>query len=150
MRVLRQGFRVVFDARARVWDQPDLGTRKEFARKVRTLTGNYQLLQLEHWLLSRTNPIRFEFVSHKLLRLVVPFALCAALAASCLLPGPIYRVALVVQLAFYSLSAWALVRLKHDPLARISDPAFTFVLLNTAAVVAFANFVIGRKAVWVR
>jgi len=80
----------------------------------------------------------------------VPFALCAVLATSYLLPGPIYRIALVVQLAFYSLSAWALVRLEHDPLARFADAAFTFVLLNTAAVVAFANFVTGRKAAWVR
>ena len=150
MRVVRQGFRVVFDPRARVWDLPDMETEKEFARKVRTLTGNYQLLQLEPWLLSRANPIRFEFVSHKLLRLVVPFALCAALASSCLLPAPIYRIALFGQLGFYGLSAWALVRLKHDPLARFADAAFTFVLLNTAAVVAFANFVIGRKAAWVR
>lgn len=150
MRVLRQGFRVVFDPRAQVWDQPDLGTRKEFARKVRTLSGNYQLLQLEPWLLSRANPIRFEFVSHKLLRLVVPFALCATLAASYLLPAPIYRIALFGQLGFYGLSAWALVRPKHDPLSRFADAAFTFVLLNMAAVVAFVNFVIGRKAAWIR
>jgi len=150
MHVLRQGLRVVFDPRARVWDLPDLGTRKEFARKVRTLTGNYQLLQLEPWLLSRANPIRFAFVSHKLLRLVVPFALCAVLVTSFFLPEPIYRIALVVQMAFYGLSAWALVRLKHNPLARLADAAFTFVLLNTAAVVAFANFVAGRKAAWVR
>jgi biofilm PGA synthesis N-glycosyltransferase PgaC len=150
MRVLRQGFRVVFDPQARVWDLPDLGTNKEFARKVRTLTGNYQLLQLEPWILSSTNPIWFSFVSHKLLRLVIPFALCAALVASSFLPGPIYRIALVLQIAFYALSAWALVRLKHNPLARIADAAFTFVLLNTAAVVAFANFVAGRKAAWVR
>ena len=27
-------------------------------------------------------------------------------------------------------------------------PALTFVVLNTAAVVAFANFITGRKAVW--
>jgi poly-beta-1,6-N-acetyl-D-glucosamine synthase len=150
MHVLRQGLRVVFDSRAQVWDLPDLGTKKEFARKVRTLSGNYQLLQLEPWLLSRTNPIRFAFVSHKLLRLVVPFALCTALITSFFLPGLIYRVALVLQLAFYSLSAWALVRVKHNPLARVSDAAFTFVLLNTAAIVAFANFVTGRKAAWVR
>jgi biofilm PGA synthesis N-glycosyltransferase PgaC len=150
MHVLRQGFRVVFDPRARVWDVPDLGTKKEFARKVRTLTGNYQLLQLEPWLLSRVNPIRFAFVSHKLLRLVVPFALCAALVMSFCLPGLIYRIALIVQIAFYGLSAWALVRLKHNPLARVADAAFTFVLLNTAAVVAFANFVAGRKPVWAR
>jgi hypothetical protein len=40
--------------------------------------------------------------------------------------------------------------MKHNPLARVSEAAFAFVLLNTAAVVAFANFITGRKAAWVR
>ena len=103
MNVARQGFRVVFDERARAWDSPDLGTQREFRRKVRTLTGNYQLLQLAPWLLRRENPLRFEFISHKLMRLVVPFALVAALAAAWFLPGPFYRVAFWAQLGFYGL-----------------------------------------------
>jgi len=150
MQVLRQGGRVVFDGRAQAWDTPDLGTKREFARKVRTLSGNYQLLQLAPWLLTRQNPARFDFVSHKLLRLAVPFALCAALLASALLPQPIYRIALAGQVLFYGLSACALLRLKHTLLARMADAAFTFVLLNTAAVVAFANFISGRKVAWGR
>jgi multisubunit Na+/H+ antiporter MnhF subunit len=32
----------------------------------------------------------------------------------------------------------------------MADTALTFVLLNIAAVVAFANFVTGRKAAWGR
>src|SRR5207253_7254897 len=46
MQVLRQGARVVFEPRARAWDAPNLGTGREFARKVRTLSGNYQVVQL--------------------------------------------------------------------------------------------------------
>src|SRR5207245_2663365 len=149
MQVVRQGARVVFEPRARAWDAPNLGTGREFARKVRTLSGNYQLVQLAPWLLSRANPIRFEFVCHKFLRLVVPFALAFALCASTFLPGTIYRVALVAQVAFYGLSLLAMARLK-GPLARAADVAFTFVVLNTAAVVAFVNFVTGRRAVWIR
>ena len=52
MQVVRQGKRVVLDERARAWDNPNLGTTREFSRKVRTLGGNYQLLQLAPWLLS--------------------------------------------------------------------------------------------------
>jgi poly-beta-1,6-N-acetyl-D-glucosamine synthase len=150
MHVLRQGSRVVFDSRARAWDLPDQGTEREFARKVRTLSGNYQLFQLAPWLLTRANPLRFGLISHKLIRLFVPFALVALLVSSFLLPGLIYRVALVLQLGFYSLSAWAFLAPKRGPLSRFTDIAFTLVLLNTAAVVAFANFVTGRKVVWVR
>jgi poly-beta-1,6-N-acetyl-D-glucosamine synthase len=150
MQVVRQKSRVIFDSRARAWDLPDLGDGREFARKVRTLSGNYQLLQLAPWLLSSENAIRFEFVSHKLSRLAVPFALLALLVASLFLPEPFYRLALVLQLAFYALSVAALSGVKIGPLSRIADPARTFLVLNSAAVIAFVNFATGRKAMWVR
>jgi poly-beta-1,6-N-acetyl-D-glucosamine synthase len=150
MQVARQGKRVVFEPRARAWDTPDLGADREFARKVRTLSGNYQLLELAPWLLTGENPLRFEFVSHKLLRLVVPFALAALLVSSLVLSGPVYRIALALQGVFYGLSLLAGLHLSRGPLARMSDAALTFVLLNSAAAVAFVNFLTGRKTVWVR
>ncbi len=150
MNVARQGFRVVFDGRARAWDRPDLGTQQEFRRKVRTLTGNYQLLQLAPWLLGRENPLRFEFISHKLMRLMVPFALVASLAAAWFLPGPFYRAAFWTQLGFYGLSLLGWSRWELGPVSRLSDAAYTFVALNTAALVAFANFVTGHKTVWMQ
>ncbi len=150
MQVVRQGKRVVFEPRARAWDSPDLGAEREFARKVRTLSGNYQLLQLAPWLLGGENPVRFEFVSHKLLRLVVPFALAAILITSTVLPGPVYRSILALQALFYGLSLLAVLHLSLGPVARMADAALTFVVLNSAAAMAFVNFVTGRKTVWVR
>jgi biofilm PGA synthesis N-glycosyltransferase PgaC len=150
MQVAQQGFRIVFDERARAWDLPDQGRELEFSRKVRTLSGNYQLLQLAPWLLSRQNPLRFEFVSHKLLRLLVPLALAVTVVTSALLRAPIYRVALALQLAFYGLSLIALLQWKRGPIARVADASLTFVVLNTAALVALANFVTGRKTAWSR
>src|SRR6185312_4910590 len=150
MNVVRQGFRVVFDERAHAWDLASQGTGREFARKVRTLTGNYQLLQLAPWLLTRQNPIRFEFVSHKLCRLIVPFALATTLVTSALLTGAFFRTLLLLQLAFYALGLLAIVQAGRGLLARGADAAFTFVLLNVAALVAFAKFVSGRKPVWTR
>src|SRR6202030_2633618 len=111
LQVVRQGRRVVFESRARAWDSPDLGGGLEFARKVRTLSGNYQLVQLMPWVLSGQNPVLLRFVSHKLLRLVVPFALAAMLISSLWLRAPLYRLALVLQLAFYGLALLALARL---------------------------------------
>jgi cellulose synthase/poly-beta-1,6-N-acetylglucosamine synthase-like glycosyltransferase len=151
MQVVRQGKRVLFDGRARAWDSANLGAEREFWRKVRTLSGNYQLIQLAPWLLSSRNPIRFEFVSHKLLRLTIPFALAVLLLTSFSLSGSLYRVALILQLAFYALGVLSLFRLlKGGSLAHIADAAATFVLLNGAAVVAFANFVTRRQPAWTR
>jgi biofilm PGA synthesis N-glycosyltransferase PgaC len=148
MNVARKGLRVGFDPRARAWDAPDLGREREFRRKVRTLTGNYQLLRLAPWLLQRENPLRFEFISHKLSRLVVPFALVAALVSSGLLPGPIYRSAFWLQVGFYALSLLGWTRWKLGPVTRVADGAHTFVVLNVAAMVAFGNWITGHTAVW--
>ncbi|HEX8818132.1 MAG TPA: glycosyltransferase family 2 protein [Terriglobales bacterium] len=148
MQVARSGARVSFDARAKAWDSPDLGRNREFKRKVRTLTGNYQLLQLAPWLLTRENPLRFEFISHKLFRLLIPFALAGLLVASAALHGTIYRTALAAQLAVYGLSLLAMVRLRLGIVSRAADAAHTFVFLNTAALVAFINFITRRKPAW--
>jgi len=56
-----------------------------------------------------------------------------------------------LQLAFYGLGLLAILRLlKAGLIGRAADAAGTFVLLNTAAVIAFANFVTGRKTAWSR
>ena len=150
MHVVRQGARVVLDRRAVANDSPDLGAGREFRRKVRTLTGNYQLLQLAPWLLTGSNPLRFEFISHKLSRLVMPFALGTVLVAAGLLNAGIYRAAFIAQLAFYGLALLATIRAIRGPFARIAQAALTFVVLNTAALLAFVNFVGRRKAIWAR
>jgi poly-beta-1,6-N-acetyl-D-glucosamine synthase len=150
MHVARQGSRVIFDDRARAWDNPDLGGKREFQRKVRTLTGNYQLLQIAPWILSGSNPLKFRFVSHKLLRLIVPFALTAMLISSLVVPGTFYRAAFLAQILFYALALLTFSRVQRGPVARIANAALTLIVLNTAAVVACANFFTGRKEVWVR
>jgi len=150
MHIAKQGRRVVFDPRARAWDSADLGGEREFRRKVRTLTGNYQLLQLAPWMLGSENPVRFELISHKLLRLAVPFALLALLAASWFAGGAFYRAAFWAQVAGYGLSSLGWARIKLGPVSRVADAALTFVVLNAAAVVAFWNFVTGQKTVWMQ
>ncbi len=148
MEVVRNGARVIFEPRARAWDAVSLGADREFRRKVRTLSGNYQLLQLAPWILSGSDPIRFEFVSHKLLRLLVPFALMAMLISSAFLSHPIYRMALVLQSLLYGLAVVGMLQIKPGIVSRVADAALTFVVLNTAAVFAFMNFVRGRTAAW--
>lgn len=148
MSIARKSKRVVFDSRARAWDSPNLGSRREFSRKIRTLSGNYQLIQLAPWLLGSGNPLRFEFISHKLSRLVVPFAMLLALLLSAVIADPLYRIAFWAQVTVYGLSLPALLGVKIGPLSRISDASSTLVVLNAAALAAFVNFITGRKAVW--
>ena len=148
MNVARAGKRVVFQPLALARDLIFNEKGKEFSRKVRTLTGNYQLLRLAPWLLSPANPLLFRFISHKLLRLIVPLLLVLMLVASAMAVGPVYRAIFWLQILFYVLAAFGTLRpstRKFKPIAI----ANTFVMLNAAAALAFCNFAIGRSKVWV-
>jgi cellulose synthase/poly-beta-1,6-N-acetylglucosamine synthase-like glycosyltransferase len=147
MNVARMGRRVVFQPAAIARDKLFSEKGKEFSRKVRTLTGNYQLLRLAPWLISPTNPLVFRFISHKLLRLLVPLLLILMFAASLMSRGSFYRTVLWLQIAFYALALFGALK----PAARRFKPvaiANTFVMLNAAAAMAFYNFIAGRKQVW--
>lgn len=150
LHVVRQGYRMAFESQAVARESLQNSAGQEFRRKVRTLTGNYQLLQLAPWLLTRSNPLRFQFVSHKLLRLLAPIALAGALLCALLIPEGFYRLAAALQLFVYGTGILTFVRPKLRPLGPLPDAAFAFVLMNTAAVVALFNFVTGRKPAWAR
>ena len=148
MHVARSGKRVVFQPSAIARDRLFSEKGKEFSRKVRTLTGNYQLLQLAPWMLSPANPLLFRLISHKLLRLQVPLLLVLMLMSSALLTGSFYRSIFWLQILFYALAAVGML----NPALRRFKPvaiASTLVMLNAAASLAFYNFIAGRNSVWV-
>ena len=148
MHVAMQGQRVVFESRALAYDHPSTEARQERRRKVRTLAGNFQLLSLyPQLLLPWRNPIFIQFVSHKLLRLLAPWAMLSALLSNVALAlhSTFYAVLLALQLAFYALPALgALV-----PACRKLGPvklAATFIALNGYAMLGFFEFLTNRNA----
>jgi biofilm PGA synthesis N-glycosyltransferase PgaC len=147
MTVAHLGKRVIFEPAAIARDRIFSEKGKEFSRKVRTLTGNYQLLRLAPWLISPSNPLLFRFISHKLLRLAVPLFLVLIVISTAVIPEPFYRLMFWLQVAFYGLAvagALSSPSLRFKPVAI----ANTFVMLNAAAALAFYSFVTGRKKLW--
>jgi biofilm PGA synthesis N-glycosyltransferase PgaC len=149
MNVARMGYRVVFQPSAIARDRFFSEEGKEFTRKVRTLTGNYQLLRLEPWLLSLKNPLLFRFLSHKISRLMVPLLMVIMLVSSAMVNEPVYHVIFWLQVLFYALAVFGTYSSSMRRLKPIAI-ASTFVALNVAAAFAFYNFVVGRDEVWVR
>jgi biofilm PGA synthesis N-glycosyltransferase PgaC len=147
--VVRQGYRSVLDVRAVVYDLWPRSFRDEFRRKVRTLAGNFQLLQLAPWLLSRDNRVRFEFVSHKLFRLLVPLLLFALLGSSAMLAvhSRLYGALLITQLLLYMVAALG-TGCGLPILVRMSGVARAFCLMNIAVVVGFYKFLFTRGPLW--
>jgi biofilm PGA synthesis N-glycosyltransferase PgaC len=150
LQVARQGRRVVFDPGALARDDFSPSSKQEFRRKVRTLAGNYQLLQLAPWVLTSENPLRLQLVCHKLLRLLVPFALVGVLVSTAWLGQGLYEFVLGLQLALYALAALTALHAKVGILSRLSNISLAFIILNTAAAVALVYFITGRKAAWAR
>lgn len=148
MNVARTGKRVIFQPAARARDRIFNEPGKEFARKVRTLTGNYQLVQLAPWLITSANPLFFRFLSHKLMRLALPVFLLALLISAAFAKGAFYKGALALQLVLYCLALLGQICSSARRFRPVAI-AQTFVMLNVAAAVALFNFIARRKNVWI-
>jgi cellulose synthase/poly-beta-1,6-N-acetylglucosamine synthase-like glycosyltransferase len=147
MRVAAQGKRVVFEPKAMAWDEPSQVPADERRRKIRTLAGNYQLIQLAPWLLLPwCNPLWFRFVSHKLLRLLAPWLMVALTLSSGLLVTrhPMYAIAFGGLVA--GLLLVGLARLQ-PPLGRLLPLriAVAFFYLNLFAAQALLAFARNRR-----
>lgn len=141
LQVARAGLRIVFVDDAVAIEPETMAPRAEFRRKLRTLSGNWQLIARAPWLLlPGCNPVFFAWFSHKFMRLVAPWALIAALAAAAVevardgsawLQGAFWLQALGWSVAAAALLAPTLAR--RVPLAPV---AASFLLLNLAALFA--------------
>src|SRR5207247_2276524 len=136
--------RVVHDERAIAYDRLPDNPRDEFRRKVRTLAGNFQLMTLlPASLLPWRNPVWWQWLSHKLLRLAVPWALVGMLVTSYFRYGWCYQAAFWLQVAGYG---WAFVGFIPGIGAKapLAGAAASLVILNAAAFLAFWVWISGR------
>jgi cellulose synthase/poly-beta-1,6-N-acetylglucosamine synthase-like glycosyltransferase len=146
MNIARMGKRVLFDTQAVAYDIISKNASQEWRRKVRTLAGNWQLLSLAPWIMFPwKNPIWWRYVSHKLLRLLVPFGMVILFVVSLLIPGSFFSMFVMMQLAFYgiSLSGFLLPATRSIRLVNIS---YFFMVMNAAAVAGFWKWLTGGCA----
>ncbi len=147
--IIRQGYRSVLDPKARVYDIWPKQAKHEFQRKVRTLAGNFQLFQLAPWTLSTENRVLFQLISHKVLRLVVPWLLMLLLVSALVLSvhSRVYAGFAALQLMGWLLAIGGL--FFRIPIAqRIAAPASALLVLNAAAVVGLYRFLTTRGPLW--
>jgi cellulose synthase/poly-beta-1,6-N-acetylglucosamine synthase-like glycosyltransferase len=146
------GRRILFCDEAVAWDR-EFEDGREFARRVRTLAGNFQLFaRMPRLLVPFANRSWFETVSHKVLRLLCPFALLLLLAASLAVAARpavgasapaiwLVRGLCAAQLATCALAACG------QAAGRLGSIARTFVLFNAAAVLGLWRYLRGAQQV---
>lgn len=153
LQAMARGFRCVFEEQGVVYDDPAQSAAQESIRKRRTIAGNVQLVSLYPWLLNpRRNPIWFEFMSHKLLRLVSPLLLVVLLGTNvALMEDPFFRAALGAQVLFYMVAvAGGLLQEVGLHLGPLGVPLM-FCALNLTTVLAWTDVARGRfRVAWDR
>ncbi len=151
MRIVLRGKRSIFDPAARAYDDASREAAKEYKRKARTLSGNYQLFaRMPSLLAPWRNPIFVQFISHKLGRLLVPYCLAAVFISNLCLPYGLYRVLSVCQILWYGIAcAGGLIPTDgSETLKKILRIPHTFVLMNWAAVAGLYYFLCGTRDIW--
>lgn len=151
MRVISKGYRIVFDEKAIAYDDANLDAGSELRRKVRTLTGNFQILTLMPGILSiRKNRVFFNYFSHKITRLIAPLCLAILLVTNAAITSGFYGYFFFLQILLYTaavLGIFIRIPLKHSKL--LYAPC-AFLMLNYAVVLGFIHFIKGTHDVWVK
>ncbi len=154
IKIILQGYRAAFDPSAHAYDHAAENPEEEYRRKVRTLYGNYQIFSfIPEAFNPLKSPIALQLISHKLLRLLVPFFMIAVFIINALLMGhEPYLVIFKLQALFYAtaISGALLRRYKYGtltPVAKICFIPYIFCLLNFSAFMGFFRFLTASQEI---
>ena len=151
MQAVVQGSRCVFEPAAMVYDVPSAMAVQEVLRKRRTIAGVVQLMHFyPEWLLPWRNPIWFEYVSHKLLRLASPILLAGLFLFNlALLDRPWFLGLFVLQTLLYLSALMGMIGQRKGWGAGCLGVPLMFVALNLTTALALWDALRGRyNAAW--
>lgn len=150
MKIVEKGYRAIFDSKAKVFDQVFNDPKQEFARKTRTLAGNFQLfVHLRELFNPLRGKISWQFFSHKFLRLIVPFMLIVIFVTNgFMLESSFYKGIFIIQVIFYCLAFLGMI---FNGKNRVIDVPYMFCVLNSAAIVGLYRFLTNKQGIlWQR
>ena len=139
---LRRRGRIVFDPAAVATEETALHIGSEFRRRARIGTGVYQSLPLLWPLLHpRHGWTAFAFLSHKVLRWMVPFFLLGMLVSNLLLlEHAIFRAAMAAQAGVYGLALAGAYLPGRGLLSKLVRVLTMFIAMNLALLVGFSRW----------
>jgi poly-beta-1,6-N-acetyl-D-glucosamine synthase len=146
MRLILDGHRVDFVDAARAYETRATTESNEYRRKVRTLTGVWQLCAwLPETLVPVRNPVWPQFVAHKLLRLLTPYWLLVCVAWTAV---AVEREMGLLWFALAIAAFAAMLQLRSRPVNMLRSALVSSVLIQVATVRATANGALKRWDVW--
>ncbi|HZP01363.1 MAG TPA: glycosyltransferase family 2 protein [Terriglobia bacterium] len=151
MHARKLGYRVLYDPEVVATEFAAASVKDEFTRRVRLATGSFRALgELAYINLDLVTCL--AFVSHKVLRWIMPFLQVGLLVGGALmLDRPVYRHILAIQLVFYLWAAAGLLFRRRLQGVRYALVGYFLVAMHAAFLVGFLRFVLGRGgATWQR
>ena len=151
MRARQLGYSVIFDPEVTAIEYAAPSVSGEFTRRVRLAVGSFRAMG-ELIRVRMDFMTRLAFLSHKLLRWMVPFFLITLLLSNTFLVKAVpYRVALLTQSLFY---LWAFVGyMFREQMKRIRFGllGYFWLAMNIAFLVGFWKYLFGRQdSAWKR
>jgi cellulose synthase/poly-beta-1,6-N-acetylglucosamine synthase-like glycosyltransferase len=152
VRVVLQGFRLVYEPEAVAYEKPSSESQKEFKRKIRITNHSVRALLNLKGALWNSGFYSVELLSHKFLRHLLPFPLLLLFGSNILLlnSNPLFLTLFCCQGIFCVLALvgyW----LRENPLGQLKLLCFPFYfcLANTAALLGVLSILRGRRiATW--
>jgi cellulose synthase/poly-beta-1,6-N-acetylglucosamine synthase-like glycosyltransferase len=149
MRLVMEGWRVVYEPDAVACETASPSLRGEWERRTRMAAGGFQAVgRLRGIFAPRHALAAFQFLSHKVLRWVSPFLMLLAwVGAAGVYAWPLYRTIFWLETGFYlaALAGWGTVQLEWRcrPLRMI----FYFCFASATALAGFVRHFTGRQPV---
>lgn len=152
MRIAKQGYRVIYDPSAFASENATVDVGQEFRRKVRIVAGAVRELRRGSII---PRPCQFQlfwsFVSHKLLRWLVPWFLltiltCNVAQLSMCGCSPFALVLLLSQITFYVCALIGTTQ-PNQPWPAIINIPFYFCMVNAAALIGLLRGLLGVERV---
>ena len=149
LRISMQGYRSIFDGRAIAYDTVSKDMQLEKKRKVRTLAGNWQLLNLEPVLLNPLkNHLWFRFLSHKILRLLIPYCLITLLSLIFFLQDLYAFLLLIVSFLFFLIASLPPFTGHFKIISKFTMIFRAIIFLNYFALLAPLKLILTPKKLW--
>jgi len=145
MNARKAGYRVLYDPEAIATDYAPESIKGEFTRRVRLATGSFASLMF--LLLVPMGAFgRFAFISHKLLRWILPLILCSLLVSNiALLRYPGYVLFGVLQLFFYAWAGFGFLFRERIQNVRFALLAYFLLVMNVAFLVGMFRCLTKRE-----
>ena len=148
MRVVLQGYRLLFEPKATAWENAAVNAGSEFKRKIRiTQHSVASLLKLGAPLLT-SGWYSVELLSHKLVRHMIAFFLISMFISNMFIThlSPFYKLTMAGQVAIYGLALiGALLRNSRLGRAKPFYIPYYFCFVNTTAFLGILTMLRGHK-----